>query len=143
LQPAIQLSLGVMKSLSLSADDASLLLTWECDGSGDYLVSVEAAADGFRGHADGHVVGSDFRTFADELKRLEQNRKGIARLASAASGIFELLIESINSLGHMGASGVLQYRRPGVEYWPQQRFEFAFEFDPSQLIHAVRAVHNA
>ena len=40
-------------------------------------------------------------------------------------------IGALDSLGHMRVSGTLGFSRGE---WPRQRLEFAFEFDPSQLI---------
>lgn len=126
-----------MKSLSITADGSLLVVTFEDDGSGDLLVSIEASSDGFSGHADGHVVGEDWERFVAELGHLERNRKGAARLSSAFPGEFEVVIGARDSVGHMGVSGILQYRRVGVEQWPVQQLHFAFEFDPSLLIPLV------
>lgn len=122
-----------MKSFSIGADGSSLLVTFEDDGAGDFLLSIEASSDGFSGHADGHVIGEDWERFVAELRCLESSRKGAARFASAFPGEFEFEIGSVDSVGHMGVSGVLRYRRVGVEQWPQQQLHFAFEFDPSLL----------
>jgi hypothetical protein len=62
-----------------------------------------------------------------------------ARLISAMPGEFDLEVKSIDSKGHMGVSGVLSYRRLGVEQWPVQQLRFAFEFDPSKLSAFVAA----
>jgi hypothetical protein len=43
----------------------------------------------------------------------------------------------------MGVSGVLSYRRVGVQEWPVQQLYFAFEFDPSKLAAFARAAANA
>lgn len=126
-------TLGVMKSLSITSDASLLVVTIDDDGSGDLLVSIEASSDGFSGHADGHVVGEDWERFATELEHLEKNRKGVACFSSAFPGEFEVVIEARDSVGHMGVSGSLQYRRVGAEQWPAQQLHFAFEFDPSLL----------
>jgi hypothetical protein len=129
-----------MAKVSLTGEHAYFLLEWKEDGSGDFLVSIEVEADDFRGHADGHVTGKDFRQFAGDLKRLDQFRKGMAQLSSAAAGEFEVTIRAIDRAGHMGVSGVLNYLRPGPER-PPQKLEFFFEFDPSQLMQAVNDAH--
>jgi hypothetical protein len=129
-----------MAKVSLTGDHAYFLLEWKEDGSGDFLVSIEAEADDFRGHADGHVTGRDLRQFTGDLKRLDESRKGKAQLSSAAAGEFEVTIRAIDRAGHMGISGVLCYLRPGRER-PPQKFEFFFEFDPSQLPTAVTDAH--
>jgi len=129
-----------MAKVSFTGEDAAFLLEWSEDGSGDYLVSIGAEAEGFRGHSDGHVVGADFRRFIEELERLDQLRSGKAQISSAAQGLFEVTIHSIDSAGHMGVSGVLRYLRTGPER-PYQVIEFFFEFDPSQLPEAVSDAH--
>jgi hypothetical protein len=129
-----------MPNIRLSAKGARLSLSWAGDGSGDYLISIEAEAEGFKGHADGHVTGSDLRAFTEALEQLERSRKGKATLASAAPDEFEVIVHAIDKAGHMGAGGVLRYRRTGDE-WPSQSLHFSFEFEPSQLIKAVSDAH--
>jgi hypothetical protein len=79
------------------------------------------------------VTSTDWQRFVTDLKRLEEKRQGAARLVSAAEEEFEVEIAAIDSLGHLGASGILTYRATGVERWPRQRLNFAFAFDPSKL----------
>jgi hypothetical protein len=129
-----------MAKVSFTAEDAALLLEWSDDGSGDFLVSIEAQADGFCGHADGHVAGADLRRFTNDLERLEQSRKGKAQLVSAVPNEFEVTVQAIDGAGHMSVSGMLRYLRPGPER-PHQSLGFFFEFDPSQLPQAVRDTH--
>jgi len=132
-----------MISISLSEKESSLLITCDSDGAGDFLVAIETKTDGFEGHADGHVVGAEWQQFVADLQRLEKTRKGVARFASASPGEFELSIKAIDSRGHMGVIGVLRYRRVGVEDWPQQQLQFAFEFDPSLLTSLVQSTTAA
>jgi len=129
-----------MSSWSLQEGTASLELSCESDGSGDYLASLEVRVEGFVGHADGHIVGAEWTAFVKALCRLEEIRKGEARLESAIPGEFQLRVHSIDSRGHMGISGMLRYRRVGVEEWPYQELRFAFEFDPSKLPEFARCV---
>jgi hypothetical protein len=110
-----------MAKVSFTGEKAVFLLHWTEDGSGDFLVSIEAEADDFRGHADGHVVGSDMRRFIEDLKRLDQSRNGKAQLSSVAQGEFKVTIQAIDRAGHMGVSGVLRYcaldRSGRIKYW--------------------------
>jgi hypothetical protein len=134
-----------MKTLSVSEGESLLGLSLSDDGSGDFLVSIEVRTDQFAGHADGHVVGAHWLQFVADLRRLEQSRKGAARLVSASPGEFELTIGAVDATGHIGVSGVLSYRRPGVEYRPRQRLEFGFPIDPSSLValaHSAAASRN-
>lgn len=129
-----------MNPYSIQEGESSLGVCCAPDGCGDYLASIEVAVDGFSGHADGHVVGSEWLAFMDALARLEQTRKGEARFCSAFPGEFEVKIHSIDSRGHMGVSGLLRYSRAGGDEWPHQALKFAFAFDPSKLPSFARAV---
>ena len=129
--------------MRIEEEDSVLELTATSDDSGDFLVSIEAQSEGFSGHADGHVVGAAWQSFVRELAALEEKRKGAARLVSAMPGEFDIEVKSIDSKGHMGASGALSYRRAGVEQWPAQQLRFAFEFDPSKLSAFVVAAAGA
>src|SRR5688572_17672915 len=129
--------------MKLEGGCALLDLTVSDEGSGDFLVAIEAQSEGFSGHADGHVVGAAWHVFVEQLAVLEAERKGSARLISAMPGEFELEVRAIDGKGHMGVSGLLSYRRVGVEEWPVQQLRFAFEFDPSKLSAFVRAVATA
>ena len=109
------------------------------DGDGDFLVAIEASVDGFCGHADGHVVGLDFQTFARQCHALEEKRQGAAILGSALEGEFTLSIHSTDGVGHMGVSGHLRYSR-GDQF--AQRLDFEFSFDPAELQNVLRAINN-
>ena len=124
-----------MKEIRFSGEKALFSLSAEPDGSGDFLVAVEAEVEGFSGHADGHVVGDHWKAFMESLRQLEKTRKGSALLESAAPGEFEVLIRAVNGRGHMGISGALRYC---VQEERGQRLEFSFEFDPSQLMAAAK-----
>ena len=109
------------------------------DGDGDFFVAVEASVDGFCGHADGHVAGSDFQTFAQQCRALEQARQGAATLSSALDGEFTLSFRSIDRVGHLGVAGSLRYR---ASEECAQRLEFEFAFDPSELQNVLRVLNN-
>jgi hypothetical protein len=129
-----------MPSLTLGGEEALMSLDWDQQEDGDYLVTVEAEVEGFKGHADGHVTESDFKAFTEGLEQLERSRKGRTAVASPGPCEFEVIVHAIDSVGHMGASGILKYLRPGDES-PSQILHFSFEFEPSQLIKAVRDIH--
>lgn len=129
-----------MTSFTLTEKESSLLITCQSDATSDLLVAIEAKSEGFQGHADGHVPSAEWHKFEADLQRLDKTRKGGARFASAYPGEFEISVNAIDSRGHMGVSGVLRYRRVGVEEWPQQQLHFAFEFDPSKLALLVRSI---
>jgi hypothetical protein len=138
-----RLKLGKENQMRIEEKDSVLELTVTEDGSGDFLVAVEAQSEGFAGHADGHVVGAAWHAFVGQLAMLEAERRGAARLISAMSGEFDLEVKAIDCKGHMGVCGVLSYRSVGVEEWPVQQLRFAFEFDPSKLSDFAIAAANA
>ena len=115
-------------------------LNWDAQADGDYLASVDAEAEGFKGHADGHVAGADFRVFIEGLEKLERTRKGKAVLISAAPDEFQVTVQAVDGVGHMSVAGTLRYRSLGCER-PTQILRFEFDFEPSQLIEAVKAIH--
>lgn len=126
-----------MTDIRLTAPEASFLLSSESDSGSDYLIAIEAQADGFNGHADGHIVGAAWLGFCSALIALEETRKGEATLESAVPGEFSIRVGALNGKGHMSVSGVLSYGRSG---WPRQSLTFAFEFEPSQLAAVQLAV---
>jgi hypothetical protein len=128
-----------MSTCKISEKESTLLISYLNDGAGDFLVTVETNCDGYKGHADGHVAGDDWQKFLTDLRLLDATRKGSAEFASAIEGEFEISFHAIDSVGHMGVSGALSYRRVGVEEWPKQELHFAFKFDPAQL---SLLVHN-
>jgi hypothetical protein len=83
-----------IKEITLTAKEATFRLSYEADGSGDYLIGLEAAVEGFRGHADGHIVGKDWLEFRNDLNKLEQDRKGKAHLGSALPEEFDIFSSS-------------------------------------------------
>jgi hypothetical protein len=129
--------------MKIEEKDSVLELVATDDGSGDFLVTIEAQIEGFCGHADGHVFGAAWHAFVRQLAALEAERKGAARLISAMPGDFDLEVMALDSKGHMGLSGVLSYRRAGVDEWPVQQLRFGFEFDPSKLSAFAKAAANA
>src|SRR5262245_25794647 len=114
-----------MPSLTLGDGGAQMSLHWDQQEDGDYLVSVEAEVEGFKGHADGHVAESDFKAFATGLAELERSRKGKTAVASPGPCEFEVIVHAIDGVGHMGVSGILKYLRPGDES-PSQTLHFSF-----------------
>jgi hypothetical protein len=135
--------LGIENCMEILEADSTLVLAATDDGDGDFLISVEVRSDGFSGHEDGVVVGPEWCSFVEQLGALETERKGSAHLLSAVSGEFDVRVHAIDGRGHMGVSGVLSYRRVGVEDWPAQQLHFAFEFDPSKLAPFARAAAAA
>ena len=124
----------------VEAGKSSVVVHAHPDSDGNYLVAIEASVDGFCGHSDGHVAGSDFQTFAKQCRALEESRQGVASFSSALESEFTLSLRSIDGLGHLGVAGRLHYRAPGEEF--AQHLEFEFAFDPSEMQNVLRALNN-
>jgi len=132
-----------MSSIQFFKDGAFLKIDWQNeagDGSGDFLVSIETESDGFRGHADGHVEREEFRAFVTALRQLDRSRKGSAKLTSAMPGQFEVIVRAVDSVGHLGAEGMLKYGAGGA---PEQELHFRIhDFEQSQIETAVGSVRD-
>ena len=100
--------------------------------------SIRVQASGFKGRCDGHVVGAAFDEFIDDLRWLESTRRGSATFSSAHPGLFSIEVRSKSSLGHMEVVGSLSFTSYPSETTHQQKLEFGFEFDPSQLARVRR-----
>jgi hypothetical protein len=129
-----------MPTITLGVDGTLMSINWNAQGDGDYLASVEAEAEGFKGHADGHVTRSDLKAFFEGLRKLEHTRKGKAVLISAAPDEFEVTVQAVDAVGHMAVIGTLRYTSLGGER-PTQILRFEFDFEPNQLVEAVKATH--
>ena len=123
-----------MTAITFASPSASCVINCSDGAEGDVYVAIEVAADGFTGHADGHVAGASWSKFVAELAQLERIRGGMAHLRSELPDEFELSVCSLDQFGHVGVDGVLRFQEHGRL---QQLLQFAFEFDPSQLAAAV------
>ena len=120
-----------MEPASISSDSGHLLLSFRFDG--DFYVAIDAASHGYSGSADGHVAADNFNQFASDLCVLEEKRKGSAVLSSVIPDVFEIRIESLDNLGHLGASGTLTDVISRNHHGHVVRLDFSFEFSPSVL----------
>jgi hypothetical protein len=120
-----------MSEAKLSEGNATLIVSATDDGAGDFLVAIETQCNGFGGHADGHVVGAEWRAFLVKLSQLEKERKGAAEFSSANQGEFNLVFKAIDSRGHLGVAGTLGFSNANAMH--RQQLSFSFEIDPSSL----------
>ena len=128
-----------MREIELSNDSGRVSLSWSFDG--DYYVAVKVRAHGFRGHADGHVADTEFRSFAQAMQDLAIARQGEATLASVLPGLFELSVRSIDRIGHLGVFGSLSFVS-AENPEERQSLSFSLHFDPSEVERAAAALRE-
>ena len=100
-------------------------------------IRIFVSSFGFSGHKDTWVEG--ISDFSRGLLALEKARTGEAVLKSVSPGELELKVRAVDRKGHMAVEGLIgknQIGETGTLYW--HAFHFGFEFDPSQLLEAVK-----
>jgi hypothetical protein len=89
------------------------------------------------------VFWNQFKTFLEELESLERSRKGSATLKSMSPGELELVIEVVDTSGHVVVRGQVG--------WHLQTFHenslwtslpFSIEFDPTELPGVLHYFRN-
>ncbi|NMO21441.1 hypothetical protein HPC49_42935 [Pyxidicoccus fallax] len=101
--------------------------------SPDLHLSVDAHLGAFTGKTAVWVEREAFTDFLQALEALERTRQGSARLESISPGELELVIRSVDSVGHL----VLQLSLADHPYVGDDRMEHrlrgGFALDPSRL----------
>lgn len=121
----------------IESGNDTLAVSWSFDG--DYVVEVTVKSSGFSGSSSGHVLAAEFESFRRDLVALERTRKGRASLEAVYEREFEIKIEALDALGHIGVSGrVREYNSSGNGLHINE-LSFGFEFDPSLLLGFARA----
>jgi hypothetical protein len=92
---------------------------------GDMKFVVTVEAEGFRGRGSTWVVAECLTTFVQQLRKLEQVRRGEAELVSMSPDEFRLRVCFYDGAGHTMVEGRIGSLR--------QALEFRFSFCPSQL----------
>jgi hypothetical protein len=108
---------------------------------GDGMFTIQVPSSGFTGHTNAWVSADSLRSFCTALVRLEQKRKGEARLEAIMPEELSLAIRSTDSRGHMAVEGVaggFVFREDSQPWNAWHAVQFGFEFGPSQLATAVR-----
>jgi hypothetical protein len=105
---------------------------------GDAYVTIEISSNGFSGHNDLWVSYSSIRSFCKNLIHLEAVRKGETILESISPGELHIKVFSVNSRGHMGILGTTGYSIQNENSRFNHSVSFGFEFDPSQLVAAIK-----
>ena len=110
----------------------------ELPSRGDAYVTVRISSNGFSGHNDLWVSSESIRSFCRNLIRLEESRTGETILKSISPGELHIKVFSTSSRGHMGIEGTTGYSIQTENSRFNHSVSFGFEFDPSQLVQAVR-----
>jgi hypothetical protein len=105
---------------------------------GDARIMIAVSSNEFSGKNALWVSAKAFKEFCSDLIALEKNRFGETTLESISRDELELKIFSVDSLGHMGIKGFIGHNIFSENTTFHHCVKFGFEFDPSQLIMAVR-----
>jgi hypothetical protein len=105
---------------------------------GDARIMVSVFSNGFSGKNALWVSAKAFKGFCSNLIALEKNRFGETTLESVSREELELKIFSVDSLGHIGIKGLIGHNIFSENISFHHCVTFGFEFDPSQLIAAVK-----
>jgi hypothetical protein len=112
--------------------------TADLPSKGDAYVTVRISAAGFSGQNVLWVLAPALRSFCQGLVALERERRGQAVLESVLREELRIVVRSVDSWGHMAVEGSTGYRVQREHVRPWHSVTFGFEFDPAQLIRAVR-----
>ena len=84
------------------------------------------------------MSGPQLWAFCRSLVSLERDRRGEAVLEAISPDELRIVVRSVDTLGHMAVSGSTGYevQRENSRWW--HAVTFGFDFDPSQLIAAVK-----
>ena len=110
----------------------------DLSSNGDLYVGIQVTSNGFCGINDLWLFAPDIKEFCNSLKQLEKTRLGEASLSSVIPGEFEIVVKSVDSVGHMAVSGKTGYEVIGDNISFFHCIEFGFEIDPSSLIKALK-----
>ena len=105
---------------------------------GDAYLTIRVASNGYTGENDLWVDHRSFFSFCSALSDLECSRTGEAVLESMSPGELHLRFHSVDSCGHIAVEGLTGYDVQREHSRFQHSVQFGFEFDPSQLLEAVK-----
>jgi hypothetical protein len=110
--------------------------------AGDTEVSIVVSSSGFSGRGTTWVHASSLAAFVAQLRELEGQRQGEAKLEGISREEFHLRIRSIDRQGHFAVSGRLACQVYADQRGPYlHTVEFGFEFDPTQLPDVLSGLH--
>ncbi len=103
---------------------------------GDTRFEIRVQSFGFAGQGWTWIDALSLRSFAEQLRKLENQRQGKAELESMSPREFWLNISSTDSLGHMALFGRLCQFEVGSKC--EHLLDFGFSFDPSILPSIIK-----
>ena len=109
--------------------------------TGNAQLSVRVSSAGFAGHSQSWVELERLQSFCRGLVALGRVRRGEAAIESMSPKELILKIRSSDLLGHMsieGSTGRGVFQLAAETWWAWHAVHFGFEFDPSQLVAAIR-----
>jgi hypothetical protein len=99
-------------------------------GRDDVLFNVTVETGGYTAADQDCFVRSDLDRFLQQLRALDQNRKGKALLVSASPDDIQLEFYSTDSAGHMAVRGQIGRTDP---HGFLAQLQFGFRFEPDKL----------
>src|SRR5215471_5019704 len=110
----------------------------ELPSKGDAYLSIQVSSAGFSGHNDLWIDGATMHSFCKGLVGLERERRGEAIIKSISPEELSLSVHSVGRRGHMAIEGSTGYQVQREDFLPWHSVQFGFQFDPSQLVSAIR-----
>jgi hypothetical protein len=117
----------------------------QCSGDTQFriLAQIGSANATFSADCSAWVSAPNLITFLEQLRLLEETRKGAAVLESMSPGELRLEIRPHDCAGHMAASGQVGqwvYNRTGERHWSV--VAFGISFCPSELPRLLQEFRN-
>lgn len=104
-------------------------------GDEDVLLNVTVVVGGYSAADQCWVVGSEWRGFMEDLRKLERTRRGQADLVGATPEKLAIRFAATDAAGHMSVAGTVGWHTPASFL---HKLEFGFSFDPGVLANLVR-----
>jgi hypothetical protein len=79
------------------------------------------------------IDANDQRRFLDDVRRVDKQRKGEARLSSMSPHEFELIVRVVDRAGHVSVEGLLARLRYSGNRHDRLLLKFSFALDPTML----------
>ena len=110
---------------------------------GEEAFHVEASVGEFAGsNPNIFIAASELRQFGSNLRQLEHDRRGEARLKAMSPDEFELAVRVVDAAGHVTVNGLIGRLKYSENAHHDLRFMYSFELDPTGLPMLVRDVER-
>jgi hypothetical protein len=103
----------------------------------DILLNVTVQVGGYSAADQSWVTGDAWDGFLTDLKKLDEQRQGLAIVEGASPDDLRLEFYSTDSAGHMAVKGHLGWCKPDGHVLGMK---FAFSFEPDLLPNLVQAI---